>query len=151
MKSATQNRVRSDVKYGRLSLIVAALFLGCQNTLPLAPSELATGIVIYEHADYQGASAHITQDIKDLTDFKGPCVVSESDASGATTTTHAWNDCISSVRVAPGWWARLYRDDDFDGDRIIVTADTPNLRLAEGRCDKGGFNDCTTSIRLFQQ
>jgi hypothetical protein len=55
-----------------LVLVGTLLLLACQQTLPLAPSELATGIVIYEHADYLGASAHITQDIKDLKDFKGP-------------------------------------------------------------------------------
>jgi hypothetical protein len=54
-------------------------------------------------------------------------------------------------RVAPGWWARLYRDDGFDGERMIVSQDIANLELVTGNCAKGGFNDCTTSIRLFQE
>jgi hypothetical protein len=124
-----------------------ALLLACQKTFPVAPSDLTTGIIVYEHADYRGASAHITQDIADLKDFKGPCLELETGA----TTRDVWNDCISSVRVAPGWWARLYRDDGFDGDRIIAAEDIPNLQSVTGGCEKGGFNDCTTSIRLFRQ
>jgi hypothetical protein len=34
--------------------------------------------------------------------------------------------------VAPGWRAILFRDDDFDGDQLQVTADVPNLELAAG-------------------
>jgi hypothetical protein len=52
--------------------------------------------------------------------------------------------------VAPGWQALLYRDDDFDGDLLRVTQDVPNLTLSRGDCDKGGFNDCVTSIRLIR-
>jgi hypothetical protein len=113
----------------------------------MAPSALASGIVIYEHADYLGASAHITADIKDLADFKGPCVAFET--SGTTTTTKdVWNDCVSSIRVAPGWEATLYRDDDFGGEQLKVTQDMPNLQLAPGGCSKGGFNDCASAIRV---
>jgi hypothetical protein len=148
-----QASLRASRAKGRyvIALGGGVFLLACQQTLPMAPSELEAGIIVYEHADYLGASAHITQDIRDLKAFKGPCVVSDSDSNGVTTTTEVWDDCVSSVRVAPGWWARLYRDDDFNGDRIIVTGDTPNLRVAEGRCDKGGFNDCATSIRLFRE
>ena len=62
----------------------------------------------------------------------------------------AWDDCISSIRVAPGWRATLYRNDDFNGDRLEVIGDIPNLQLAMGRCDKFGFNDCVTSIRVVR-
>jgi hypothetical protein len=48
------------------------LLPGCQKSLPVGPSDLSDGIVVYEHANYLGESAHITQDIKDLKDFKGP-------------------------------------------------------------------------------
>jgi peptidase inhibitor family I36 len=122
--------------------------LACQKSLPTAPSDLMTGITVYEHADYLGQSAHVTQDIKDLKDFKGPCERIEYSA-GTVDTHHEWDDCISSIRVSPGWRATLYRDDDFDGDRLEVTSDISNLRLVSGRCDKGGFNDCVTSIRVL--
>ena len=76
------------------SSLVLGLFLGCRDSLPTAPSELATGIVVYEHANFLGASAHITEDISDLSEFKGPCVEPSGDS-----TSDVWNDCISSVRV----------------------------------------------------
>ena len=121
----------------------------CENlkSLPTSPSELTTGITIYEHADYRGRSAHVTSDIKDLKDFEGPCFLRSNEYS---PDEFAWDDCVSSIRVAPGWRATLFRDDDFDGDRLEVTADIPNLQLVTGRCDKGGFNDCVTSIRVFR-
>jgi len=64
----------------RRSLLVAAsaitLASGCEQVLPTAPSELTTGIVVYEHANYLGQSAHVTKDIRDLKDIdEGPCVV----------------------------------------------------------------------------
>ena len=54
------------------------------------------------------------------------------------------------VRIAPGWRAVLYRDDGFKGEQLEITADVPNLTQAVGRCSKGGFNDCVTSIRVFR-
>jgi hypothetical protein len=133
-----------------LAFAAVALLLACRQSLPQAPTELSGGIVVYEHADYLGASAHITEDIRDLKDFKGPCQKTESGTSGSTTTD-VWTDCISSVRVAPGWWATLYRDDGYDGPRMNATQDIPNLRLVIGDCDKGGFNDCVSSIRIFRE
>ena len=125
--------------------------LACQKSLPTAPSELTTGITIYQHADYLGESAHVTQDITDLKDFKGPCErFVGSSIPGGGDTNHEWDDCISSVRVSPGWRATLYRDDEFDGDRLEVNGDIPSLQIVSGRCDKGGFNDCVSSIRVFR-
>ena len=46
------------------------LLPGCQESLPVGPSDLSNGIVVYEHANYLGESAHITQGIKDLKDFQ---------------------------------------------------------------------------------
>jgi hypothetical protein len=124
------------------SCAVAALALlsGCETTLPSAPSDLTTGIVVYEHANYLGESAHITADIKDLKDIdRGPCKT--EDASN-------WNDCISSVRVAPGTMATIYRDENFKGESLEVGVDIPNLQLAKGSCSHDGLNDCVTSIRI---
>ena len=82
---------------------------GCEKSLPTAPSELTSGIVIYRHADFEGESAQITRDISDLRDVKGPCPGFEPGVGvglgGAPTggnVDYNWNDCISSVRVAPG-------------------------------------------------
>jgi hypothetical protein len=49
-----------------LAIGALVLLLGCQESLPLVPSELTTGIVVYEHSNYLGDSAHITADIKHL-------------------------------------------------------------------------------------
>jgi hypothetical protein len=112
---------------------------------PWAPSELTAGVAVYEHPDYLGAAAHITKDT-DLRDPEaGPCL------AYTTNTSQRWNwdDCISSVRVAPGWRAILY-EDGFEGNQLEVTGDISNLQLALGMCDgHNNFNDCVTSIRVF--
>ena len=125
------------------------VLLGCQQSLPTAPSDLVEGLIVYEHVDYGGASAHVTRDIEDLNDFKGPCLVFQADQFGGSVT-EIWNDCISSIRVAAGWRARLYRHDDFDGARLDVSTDISDLRNVPGPCDKGGFNDCVTSIEVLR-
>ena len=134
----------------RIGVIAAALLLGCEKTLPTAPSEFSEGIVVYQHANYLGRSAHVTSDLRDLKDFRGPCERSDTDSNGNSTTIEEWNDCISSVRVAPGWRATFYEHDGFRGDRLEVTGDMSNLQLAPGECSHGGFNDCTSSIRLVR-
>ena len=133
-----------------LLVCVALGFCGCQKTLPTGPSDplpLLTGIIVYEHANYGGDSAHVTRDIGDLEDYRGPCLLS-ADAYGSTLS---WGDCISSVRVAPGWSATFYRDDTFHGEQFEVTQDVANLEDVPGRCSHGGFNDCVSSIRVFRR
>lgn len=137
--------------------LVATLALGtggagCEmDRLPTAPSDLSTGIVVYEHANYLGQSAHITDDIRDLRDVKGPCEHYDSDSTGGRYY-YDWNDCISSVKVAPGWRATLYRDDNYHDDELTITADQPNLQLVtQHDCPHDGLNDCVTSIRVRPQ
>ena len=135
----------------RMSLIVGlAWVLGCQSELPTAPSELMTGIVIYEHANYAGQSAHVTRHVDHLEGFRGPCVKTTGGTGPGDRPdrTESWDDCISSIRVAPGMSAILYRDGYHDGDELRVTEDIPNLQTVAGKCDHGGFNDCASSIRL---
>ena len=129
---------------------VLVLFSGCQKSLPTAPSELAAGIIVYEHANFLGASAHLTEDISDLRDFKGPCVEYETIA-GTPSFSDVWNDCISSVRVAPGWSATLYRDTGYRDDSISITEDVANLQVVTHNCPKGGLNDCVSSVRVRRQ
>ena len=52
----------STVSRRACAALFVALLLGCKHGLPSAPSELTTGIVIYEHANYLGAAAHVTSD-----------------------------------------------------------------------------------------
>jgi hypothetical protein len=134
-----------------LALLLALLSPSCdQESLPAAPSDVTSGVTLYEHANYEGESALVTRSIGNLGDFNGPCAL-ESGGGPPTyvsTTVFDWNDCISSVRIAPGWRAVVYRDDDYDGDSLEVTGDLPNLLLVRGDCDHDGMNDCISSISV---
>lgn len=113
----------------------------------MAPTALTAGIILYEHANFLGNSAHLTGDLPDLRDFRGPCLHSDGDSS-----SRDWNDCVSSVRVAPGWRATLYRDSNYHDDALEITADVANLQLVrEHDCDQRGLNDCVSSVRVRQQ
>jgi len=131
---------------------VAVLAAGCQDKLPAAPGELATGIVIYEHANYGGGSAHIDRDLSDLQDYQGPC--KHESCGGPYNTcsaTYDWNDCISSIKVAPGWRATVYVDTGFHQDWLDVTADVADFGQVRGYCHDDTWNDCISSIRVRQQ
>ena len=137
---------------GRAAGSALLLAIACQKSLPTAPSELTTGITIYEHADFGGTSAHIQTDVANLEDFTGPCEHDRylTSPSGVTSsyTARNWADCISSIRVAPGWQATIYRDDDFKGQSLETSTDVANLQLVTGSCDHDGLNDCISSIRV---
>ena len=139
----------SAVLVGATLLVLA----GCQRSLPTAPSELTTGMVVYEHANFLGQSAHIANNVADLKDFTGPCET-EIDTPTlpsqlpTTTTVRNWNDCISSIRVSAGWQATIYRDSDFRGQSLDIVSDVANLQLVMGSCSHDGLNDCISSIRV---
>jgi hypothetical protein len=138
----------------RLSRVVILgsilLIAACQKELPTSPSDLGTGIVVSEHANFQGDSAHIVSDLSDLEDYKGPCGrIDFGSTNGATT--YSWDDCISSVRVAPGWSATLYRDPDYADDQVTVTSDVPDFTALPHDCPEDGLNDCVSSIRIRRQ
>lgn len=129
---------------------LALVLAGCEKELPVAPSDWATGIIIYEHANYLGEDALVDKDISNLKDYKGPC--GETSGTGTSeSTTYSWKNCISSIRVAPGWKATLYEDTNFKGKSVEIATDASNLQLVAGDCDHGGFNDCTESIRISRQ
>lgn len=67
--------------------------LACvQGIASLRASELMTGIIVFEHVDFLGRSAHITEDVKDLMDFKGPATRCRERLAAACglLQTHAW-------------------------------------------------------------
>jgi hypothetical protein len=137
---------------GLAAVLVVAGVVACQKSLPSGPSDPQTGIVIYEDANYQGRSAHLTEDVRDLRDVRGPCESYDSDGNGGGRYVYDWNDCVSSVRVSPGWRATLYRGDGFDDDALEISADVPNLQLiTQHDCPHDGLNDCVTSIRVRRQ
>ena len=133
--------------YGLVTAIaLVAVAHGCTpNELPMAPSPFTAGIILYEHANFLGNSAHLTADTPDLRDFRGPCL------HGDDASARDWNDCVSSVKVAPGWRATLYRDPNYRDDALEIAADVPNLQLVrEHDCSRGGLNDCVSSVRVRQ-
>jgi hypothetical protein len=128
-----------------LAIALLAGMAGCEyESLPMAPSDLTSGVSLWEHANFQGNSALLTESQTNLANFNGPCAHDDGDA-----TSHDWNDCVSSVKVAPGWRAVIYRDDDYDGESVQLTADAPNLQLVPGGCSHEGLNDCVTSIKVI--
>ena len=129
-----------------LLLVVPALFLpACTEPLrTLGPTPASEGITMFIHSHYAGTSQSVNVDVRDLDKVEGPCPRGEE---GESPT---WSDCISSVRVVEGWTATLYRDRDFKGRSVTLTADTPNLRKLDGPCD-GSFNDCVSSIKVARQ
>jgi hypothetical protein len=147
---AKGDRVRRLYHLRILCLVAVAGALACADKLPSGPSELTTGITLYEDANFLGRSGHLTTDVRDLKDFTGPCEHTSTDANGIATTIRDWNDCASSIRVAPGWRVEVYRDDDFKGQSLSATQDVPNLQLVPGTCDHDGLNDCITSVRIFR-
>ena len=55
-------------------------------------------------------------------------------------------------RVAPGWRATIYRGTNYRDDALEIAEDVPNLQLVrEHDCDKGGLNDCVSSVRVSRQ
>ena len=105
-------------KHHRALASCALLFLlGCEAlpSFPTAPADLTSGVAVFEHADYAGESALITQDEENLKEVQGACG-DQSDESDSGEV--GWSDCISSVRIAPGWRAVLYRDDGFKGEQL---------------------------------
>ena len=136
----------------RRAIAVALLIglAGCEAaSLPTAPSDLTTGVSIYEHANFLGDSALLTTSYTNLSKFTGPCEHSGTDANGSVSYTYDWNDCVSSVKVAQGWRAVIYRDTNYRGDALEITADAPNLQLVSGDCSHDGLNDCITSIKVI--
>ena len=129
--------------------VVCAVVVSCQRKLPTAPSDLTLGLVIYEDKNYQGESAHVTEDISDLDGVEGPCIET-SYVGGVFSMTYYWDDCISSVRIAPGWEAHLYEHPDFGGWDQIILEDVPDLSKVRGPHD-GNLDECVSSIRVFRQ
>ena len=138
----------------RARLAFVCLFLAScegQIKLPTAPSDLTVGIVIYRDENYQGFSSHVTEDIADLDDVEGGCFRltggSPPGGTGGGGELH-WDDCITSVRIAPGWEAHLYEDPNFEGEDLLVLEDIADLDRVLGPCGDD-FDDCASSIRVF--
>ncbi len=129
------------------ALCIVVAFACNVKKLPTAPDDLTEGIVVFEDPDFKGKSAHITSDVADLESFTGPCIKYVTNSDGSTYNTYSWDNCISSVRVAPGWSTTLYGDSNYRGSTLAVSSEVADLRRVSGRCDEG-LNDCVSSIRV---
>jgi Peptidase inhibitor family I36 len=118
---------------------------GCGEEIrPIGPTPVGEGIVIYMHADFSGPSQALNLDVVDLGKVEGSC------SSGGEGEVPTWADCVSSVRVMPGWVAVLYHKAKFQGESVKLTSDTANLRDLRGPC-QDTFNDCAVSIRVARR
>jgi Beta/Gamma crystallin len=111
------------------------VFAGCGGgggVGPLPP--LSEGIVLYEHPGFEGESIQVLSDQRDLESIAGPC-------------PEHWDDCASSVRVAPGWRAIIYEDPEYTGKAFTVTSDINDL---EHSPDPTNWDDKISSIRLLR-
>jgi len=127
----------------RTVLVALALFAaGCA---PTAPSSVPEGIIVFMDTNFSGPFQPFTADIADLEDVNGIC----GDSVSAIVSNDDWGDCISSIRIAPGWAATVYKDDHYQGQSLTITADTPNLKNVPGPCGDD-WNDCISSIRVFR-
>jgi peptidase inhibitor family I36 len=119
---------------------LAVVIGACGGPQLLSPTPLDQGIVVFMHAGFRGTSQQVGADVADLGKIEGPCT---ADDSGTGT----WNDCISSIRVLPGWSARVYGDKNFRGAVLEVTADVADLSALRGDCS-GSYDDCPSSITV---
>jgi hypothetical protein len=131
----------------RLALggFAALTFAACGGLLTIGPTPPGDGITLYVHASFVGTSQQLAVDVANLGDVEGPCVKGDAESSRAR-----WDDCVSSIRVMPGWRATLFRDRDFKGESVTITEDVIDLTRVNGPCS-GSFNDCVSSIRVSRQ
>ena len=86
-----------------------------------AAAAAASPVCFYEHVNYGGASF---------------CASADSNWVGG-----AWNDRVSSVKVAAGYKLTLYWDINYGGKTLVLTGDTANLVPL-------GFNDQASSFKI---
>jgi hypothetical protein len=128
------------------SVLATVLVAACaSDVMPLGPTPAGEGVVIFLHAGFAGPSQALNLDVPDLSRVEGAC------SNGEEGETPSWSDCISSVKVMPGWTATLYRDKNYKGASVAVDADAPSLRDLPGPCDRDSFNDCVSSIRVVRK
>lgn len=87
-------------------------------------------VCVYQHVNYQGNSVcwDSGEEILDLREV-------------------GWNDGISSVRTFGGTRVAFYEHADFDGQRLIVDRDIPDLtQVRAGR--NSNWNDRISSVRV---
>lgn len=114
-------------------------------TFPSAPTALTSGITVYDGTHFTGGSAHVDRDVEDLTKYQGPCSYTPPDES---PVIRAWENCISSIRVADGVRAVIFVDTGLKGFAVTIDRDVADLGLIVGPCRNGSMDNCVSSIRV---
>lgn len=122
---------------------LALLIPACGGVEPLGPTPVDQGIIVFMNSGFRGTSQQVGADVPDLTRVEGPCFAEENGLG-------SWNDCVSSIRVLPGWTARIYGDKNYRGAVLEVTGDIADLAAVKGDCS-GSYDDCVSSIRVLKR
>jgi hypothetical protein len=109
------------------------------------PTPLTEGVTLYEHPRFEGASIVLTADVQDLDDVENGCF-----KSGGPSSDVNWDDCVSSIRVAPGWTATIHEDPHYRGASLIIMSDVEDLDDLGGPCGDD-WDDCISSLRVRRQ
>jgi len=127
-------------------LATTLLISGC-GAGPTGPSasDPQDGITIYEHPQFKGISRLLLTDVEDLDDLSGGC-----NQNSRFDPRLNFDDCISSIRIPPGWRVTVYEDPRYRGDSVTFTSDVQDLDDVKGGCG-GDFDDCISSIRVSRQ
>lgn len=134
---------------------LVSLTCGGDAKPPTAPQSAPEGVTIFAYRLYVGESLTLDADVRDLSAVFGAPVYECVRRDGAPMVpspgeTAQWGDCISSIKVSPGWRGTAYVDDGYRGASLELTEDIPDLRNVKGPC-REGFNDCISSIRVSRR
>ena len=135
------------VMRGRAQLIVAVALAiglsGCESPEPLGPTPVDQGVIVYLNSGYRGVSQQVGADVDEISGrLKAPATRRREARAPGTI-------CISSIRVLPGWHARIYGDKNYRGAVLEVTADVPDLSRVHGSCSDS-YDDCISSICVIK-
>jgi hypothetical protein len=147
---AMPNTRKNPLKGNRVLLWIAALVLvfACVYDDNPSPTEPGTeGITVYEHPGFRGGRGIFFSDVPNLDAVGGPCGLTIDPETGEFVSDD-WDDCISSIAVAPGWEATLFPHRHFKGSSLIVTSPISDLDDVEGPCGASDrdWDDCVSSI-----
>jgi hypothetical protein len=117
-------------------LLLVTVAAGCDDNGPTTPT--GTTVIIYQDTNFRGDSHAVPISQPNLDDVPG-CGGPGSD----------WNDCISSIRVPPGWSITIFDEDNYTGNSATLTADTPDLHNVRGPCGDD-WDDCIASMQVRQ-
>lgn len=108
------------------------------------------GITVYEHPNFKGSSHSLDIGASDLGVIEGPCqgIIGVIGGTVAGSTSQGdWDNCISSIRIPPGWEVSVWRLSYYREECLTFNTDVPDLTHVRGPC-KGSWNDCISSLSV---